>query len=638
MKEGRKMSGHEHNHEHGAGQLNTTREIVLIGTALALLVVGSIFRDALHDTPYAIAEYVVFLLAYGISGWNVVFSAVRNASKGTFFDENFLMTIATVGAFLLHEMPEAVGVMVFFKVGEFLQDLAVERSRRSIVAVLELRPEYANLKQGDTISKVTPDTVKIGDVIIIKPGEQVPLDGEITSGQSRVNTAALTGESVPRQVGPGEVVLAGMVNQTGVLTVTVTKPVGESAIARVIQLVEQSSSLKSKTEKFITKFATYYTPVVVLAAVAVALLPPLIWPGEAFADWMRRALILLVISCPCGLVISIPLGYFGGVGGAAKRGIMVKGSTYLDSLAATRTVVFDKTGTLTQGVFKVTGIYPQTGFVEEELLRLTAFAEVHSSHPIAQSIMEAYGQSVDASSLADYEEIAGHGIRARIGTQEVLVGNERLLRRENITVEPVQEAGTVVYLAIDQVYAGYLVIADELKADAPSIVAGLKAAGVEQVGMLSGDRELVAQDVASKLGLDFYRAGLLPEQKVAFVEELLQRAENGKKIAFVGDGINDAPVIARADVGIAMGGLGSDAAVETADVVIMSDAPSKVAEAIQIGRKTRRIVWQNVVFALGVKGVFIALGIAGAATMWEAVFADVGVALLAVLNAGRVLR
>jgi len=638
MKEGRKMSGHEHNHEHGAGQLNTTREIVLIGTALALLVVGSIFRDALHDTPYAIAEYVVFLLAYGISGWNVVFSAVRNASKGTFFDENFLMTIATVGAFLLHEMPEAVGVMVFFKVGEFLQDLAVERSRRSIVAVLELRPEYANLKQGDTISKVTPDTVKIGDVIIIKPGEQVPLDGEITSGQSRVNTAALTGESVPRQVGPGEVVLAGMVNQTGVLTVTVTKPVGESAIARVIQLVEQSSSLKSKTEKFITKFATYYTPVVVLAAVAVALLPPLIWPGEAFADWMRRALILLVISCPCGLVISIPLGYFGGVGGAAKRGIMVKGSTYLDSLAATRTVVFDKTGTLTQGVFKVTGIYPQTGFVEEELLRLTAFAEVHSSHPIAQSIMEAYGQSVDASSLADYEEIAGHGIRARIGTQEVLVGNERLLRRENITVEPVQEAGTVVYLAIDQVYAGYLVIADELKADAPSIVAGLKAAGVEQVGMLSGDRELVAQDVASKLGLDFYRAGLLPEQKVAFVEELLQRAENGKKIAFVGDGINDAPVIARADVGIAMGGLGSDAAVETADVVIMSDAPSKVAEAIQIGRKTRRIVWQNVVFALAVKGVFIALGIAGAATMWEAVFADVGVALLAVLNAGRVLR
>lgn len=632
------MSGHEHNHEHGAGQLNTTREIVLIGTALALLVVGSIFRDALHDTPYAIAEYVVFLLAYGISGWNVVFSAVRNASKGTFFDENFLMTIATVGAFLLHEMPEAVGVMVFFKVGEFLQDLAVERSRRSIVAVLELRPEYANLKQGDTISKVTPDTVKIGDVIIIKPGEQVPLDGEITSGQSRVNTAALTGESVPRQVGPGEVVLAGMVNQTGVLTVTVTKPVGESAIARVIQLVEQSSSLKSKTEKFITKFATYYTPVVVLAAVAVALLPPLIWPGEAFADWMRRALILLVISCPCGLVISIPLGYFGGVGGAAKRGIMVKGSTYLDSLAATRTVVFDKTGTLTQGVFKVTGIYPQTGFVEEELLRLTAFAEVHSSHPIAQSIMEAYGQSVDASSLADYEEIAGHGIRARIGTQEVLVGNERLLRRENITVEPVQEAGTVVYLAIDQVYAGYLVIADELKADAPSIVAGLKAAGVEQVGMLSGDRELVAQDVASKLGLDFYRAGLLPEQKVAFVEELLQRAENGKKIAFVGDGINDAPVIARADVGIAMGGLGSDAAVETADVVIMSDAPSKVAEAIQIGRKTRRIVWQNVVFALAVKGVFIALGIAGAATMWEAVFADVGVALLAVLNAGRVLR
>ncbi|WP_312560442.1 heavy metal translocating P-type ATPase, partial [Anaerospora sp.] len=521
---------------------------------------------------------------------------------------------------------------------EFLQDLAVERSRRSIVAVLELRPEYANLKQGDMLNKVSPDKVKIGDVIIIKPGEQVPLDGEITSGQSRVNTSALTGESVPRQVGPGEVVLAGMVNQTGVLTVTVTKLVGESAIAKVIQLVEQSSSLKSRTEKFITKFAAYYTPVVVLAAVAVAVLPPFIWPGESFGDWIRRALILLVISCPCGLVISIPLGYFGGVGGAAKRGIMVKGSTYLDSLAATRTVVFDKTGTLTQGVFKVTGIYPQNGFAAEDLLRLTAQAEVHSNHPIAQSIMEAYGQVLDASLLNEYEEIAGHGVRARIGAQQVLVGNERLLQRESIPVAPVQEAGTVVYLAVDKVYAGHLVIADELKADAVSVVADLKAAGVEQVGMLSGDREKVAQDVASILGLDFYRAELLPEQKVAILEELLAQEKNGKNIAFVGDGINDAPVIARADVGIAMGGLGSDAAVETADVVIMSDAPSKVAEAIQIGRKTRRIVWQNVIFALGVKGVFIALGIAGVATMWEAVFADVGVALLAVLNASRVLR
>jgi Cd2+/Zn2+-exporting ATPase len=632
------VGGHEHNHDHSAGQLNTTREIVLISVALALLIVGSIFRDALHDTPYNIAEYAVFLIAYGISGWNVVISAIRNAGKGTFFDENFLMTIATVGAILLHEMPEAVGVMVFFKIGEFLQDLAVERSRRSIVAVLELRPEYANLKQGDMLNKVSPDKVKIGDVIIIKPGEQVPLDGEITSGQSRVNTSALTGESVPRQVGPGEVVLAGMVNQTGVLTVTVTKLVGESAIAKVIQLVEQSSSLKSRTEKFITKFAAYYTPVVVLAAVAVAVLPPFIWPGESFGDWIRRALILLVISCPCGLVISIPLGYFGGVGGAAKRGIMVKGSTYLDSLAATRTVVFDKTGTLTQGVFKVTGIYPQNGFAAEDLLRLTAQAEVHSNHPIAQSIMEAYGQALDASLLNEYEEIAGHGVRARIGAQQVLVGNERLLQRESIPVAPVQEAGTVVYLAVDKVYAGHLVIADELKADAVSVVADLKAAGVEQVGMLSGDREKVAQDVASILGLDFYRAELLPEQKVAILEELLTQEKNGKNIAFVGDGINDAPVIARADVGIAMGGLGSDAAVETADVVIMSDAPSKVAEAIQIGRKTRRIVWQNVIFALGVKGVFIALGIAGVATMWEAVFADVGVALLAVLNASRVLR
>ncbi|MEN6564879.1 MAG: heavy metal translocating P-type ATPase [Veillonellales bacterium] len=632
------MSGHGHQHEHSTNEFNITRELVLIGVALALLAAGLIFRETLHATPYFAGEYAVFLLAYGISGWNVVASAVRNVGKGTFLDENFLMTVATAGAFLLQEMPEAVSVMVFFKVGEFLQDLAVERSRRSIVAVLELRPEYANLKQGETVNKVSPDTVQVGDVIIINPGEQVPLDGDIISGQSLVNTAALTGEPVPRQAGIGEPVLAGMVNQTGVLIVRVTKPVGESAIARVIQMVEQSSSLKSRTEKFITKFAAYYTPFVVLAAAGVALLPSLIWPGEAFADWLQRALILLVISCPCGLVISIPLGYFGGVGGAAKRGIMVKGSTYLDSLAATRTVVFDKTGTLTQGVFKVTGVYPQHDFSAEELLHLTALAEVHSSHPIAQSIREAYGQAVDSSLLTDYEEVAGYGVRAKVGSQTVLAGNERLLLRENIKVTPVEEAGTVVYLAIDNVYAGYLVIADELKEDALSVIPLLKLAGVRHVGMLSGDREPVVQTAAYKLGMDFYRAALLPEQKVRAVEELLQQAAKEEKIAFVGDGINDAPVIARADVGIAMGGLGSDAAVETADVVIMSDAPSKVAEAICIGRKTRRIVWQNVVFALGVKGVFIVLGIAGAATMWEAVFADVGVALLAVLNAGRILR
>ena len=633
------MSEHEHHYEHGCCEFNNTyRELVLIGVALVLLIIGSIFQDGLHATPYKIGEYAVFLLAYGLSGWNVVISAIRNAVKGTFLDENFLMTIATVGAILLHQMPEAVGVMVFFKVGEFLQGLAVERSRRSIAAVLALRPKYANLKQGEFISKVSPDQVLVGDVIVIKPGEQIPLDGEIISGQSRVNTAALTGEAVPRQIGTGDPVLAGMVNQTGVLTVQVNKLINESAIAQVIKLVEQSSKLKSHTEKFITKFASYYTPVVVLAALAVAILPPVIWPDELFADWMRRALILLVISCPCGLVISIPLGYFGGVGGAAKRGIMVKGSTYLDSLAAIGTVVFDKTGTLTRGTFKVIGIYPQRGFSEEELLRLAALAEVHSGHPIAQSIIEAYGQSVDSLLLTDYEEIAGQGVRAGIDSQEVLVGNDRLLQGADIAVAPIQQVGTVVYLAVNKIYAGYMVIADELKADALAIVAELKAAGVDQVGLLSGDREPVVQDLAAKLGLDFYRAELLPEQKVAFMEELLLQTDKGKKIAFVGDGINDAPVIARADVGIAMGGLGSDAAVETADVVIMSDAPSKIAEAIHIGRKTRRIVWQNVVFALGVKGVFIVLGIAGVATMWGAVFADVGVALLAVLNAGRVLR
>ena len=632
------MSSHEHQHDHGSGDFNMRRETVLIGLALALFALGLIFRDTLHDTPYSVGEYAVFLAAYAISGWNVVFTAVRNAIHGTFFDENFLMTIATVGAFFLHEMPEAVGVMIFFKTGEFLQELAVERSRRSIVSLLELRPEYANLKQGETISKVSPETVQVGDVIIVKPGEQVPLDGEILFGQSRVNTAALTGEAVPRTVDKGDQVLAGMVNQSGMLTVKVTKPFGESAISKVLKLVEESSSVKSRTEKFITKFAAYYTPFVVLAALAVAVVPPLVMQGELFAEWIRRALILLVISCPCGLVISIPLGYFGGVGGAAKRGIMVKGSTFLDILAEVDTVVFDKTGTLTKGVFKVSGIYPQPGVDLEELLRWAAIAEVHSNHPIAQSISEAYGEEIDTSLITSYEEIAGHGVRVKVGQQEILAGNDRLFQQEKIEIAPVQEVGTVVHLAHDRVYAGFLVIADEMKSDATEVVPLLKAAGVRQVGMLSGDREPVVQDMARKLGLDFYRAALLPEQKVSAVEELLQQSAQGKKLAFVGDGINDAPVIARADVGIAMGGLGSDAAVETADVVIMSDMPSKVAEAIRVGRKTRRIVWQNVIFALAVKGLFIALGIAGTATMWEAVFADVGVALLAILNAGRVLR
>lgn len=631
-------NGHEHSHSHDAGEFNGKREGLLVVTALTLLGVGLIYQDALHATPNSVWEYVVFLTAYAVSGWRVVTAAVHNARHGTFFDENFLMTIATVGAIILHEMPEAVGVMLFYKVGELLQEMAVARSRRSIVALLELRPAYVNLKQEDAIVKVPPEQVEVGNIIVIKPGEQVPLDGEILIGQSLVNTAALTGESVPRQVESGETVLAGMVNQTGMLTVKVTKLAEESAIAKIIKLVEESSKVKSRTEKFISKFASYYTPFVVAVAVAVALLPPLIWPGESFADWIRRALILLVISCPCGLVISIPLGYFGGVGGAAKRGIMVKGSTYLDTLAAVKTVVFDKTGTLTKGVFKVTGVYPQSGFTTDELMRFAALAEVHSSHPIAQSIREAYAHPIDPNVLGDYEEIAGHGVRVQAESREILAGNERLLQKENIAIAPVEADGTIVHLAVDRVYAGYLVIADELKDDAMSIVPLLKKAGVRRIGMLSGDREPVVQAVARKLGMDFYRASLLPEQKVTVVEELLLEAAPGEKTAFVGDGINDAPVIARADAGIAMGGLGSDAAVETADVVIMADLPSKVADAIQVGRKTRRIVWQNVIFSMAVKGLFIALGIAGMATMWEAVFADVGVALLAILNASRILR
>jgi Zn2+/Cd2+-exporting ATPase len=472
---------------------------------------------------------------------------------------------------------------------------------------------------------------------LVKPGEKVPLDGDITEGDSQVDTSALTGESVPRVVKVGDPVLAGMINKSGVLTVRVTKLFGESSIAKILDLVENASSKKAATEKFITKFARYYTPVVVFLSLAVALLPPLLIPGANAKEWVYRALVLLVISCPCGLVISIPLGYFGGIGSAAKRGILIKGSTFLDTLTAVKTVVFDKTGTLTEGTFKVTKIAPQHGFTEADLLQLAANAEVHSNHPVAVSIREAYAQPIEATQVTDYAEIAGHGIRAKVQGKVVLAGNDRLLHRENIAHDTCQVAGTVVHLAVDGRYGGYILIADEIKPDAALAVRNLKRMGVEQVVMLTGDNEATAQLVADQLGLDRYLANLLPEDKVAAIEQCLFQSGKGQ-VVFVGDGINDAPVIARADVGMAMGAMGSDAAIETADVVLMTDAPSKVAEAIQIAQKTRQIVIQNIVLALVVKAIFVALGTIGLATLWEAVFADVGVALLAILNAGRVLK
>ncbi len=630
--------GDDHAHNHSGGEFSLKREGVLVAFVVALFVLGSVFEETLHNTPYSIGEYLVFIPAYLLSGWTVLTTAGRNILRGQVFDENFLMTIATVGAITIHKLPEAVGVMLFFKIGELFQESAVSRSRRSISSLLEIRPDTANLKTANGIEVVAPERVKVGDTIVIKPGEKIPLDGKIIDGNSQVDTSALTGESVPRTVNAGETVLAGTINQTGVLTVTVTKLFGESSIARILDLVENASSKKAQTEKFITKFARQYTPIVVISSLLVALIPPLVIPGATQIEWVYRALVLLVISCPCGLVISIPLGYFGGIGGAAKRGILVKGSTFLDTLAGVKAIAFDKTGTLTRGVFKVTEIVPQNGFTQVDLLHIAAEAEANSNHPIAKSIRIAYDQPINESNISDYAEIAAHGIQATISGKLILAGNDRLLHRENIAHDTCDVEGTVVHIAVDRIYAGYIIIADEIKEDAVQAISDLKAAGVERIMMLTGDSQAVAQQIAKTLGVDSFAAELLPEDKVVEVEKLLSEFHHKGKVAFIGDGINDAPVIARADVGIAMGGLGSDAAIETADVVLMTDAPSKVAEAIRVGKKTHTIVLQNIIFALTIKVIFIGLGLMGLATMWEAVFADVGVALAAIFNATRVMK
>ena len=624
--------------DHGAEEFNLRKELTPIVIAAALFFIGLMFHESLSNTPFSIAEYVVMIPAYFISGWGVLTSAGRNILRGRIFDENFLMTIATLGAIAIQELPEAVGVMLFFQIGELFQGYSVGRSRRSIQALLEVRPDMANLQVDGEVQKVSPESVRVGDTILVRPGEKIPLDGDILTGQSLVDTSALTGESVPRTVHSGETVLAGMINQTGTLMVQVTKPFGESSIAKILDLVENASSKKAETEKFMTRFARYYTPVVVFISLAVAIWPPLLIAGATQAEWTYRALVLLVISCPCGLVISIPLGYFGGVGGAAKQGILVKGSTFLDTLAQVKTVVFDKTGTLTQGNFQVSEVVPHNGLSQRQLLELAAHVEAQSNHPVAQSIRQAYGQSVNHAAVEEYEEISGHGIRARVNGRTVLAGNDRLLHREDIPHDICVVNGTVAHLAIDGEYSGRILIADELKKDAVAAIRALHDQGV-QTAMLTGDSQFAADSIARQLGLDQYRAELLPEDKVTALEEFLHRAHQTRsKVAYVGDGINDAPVIARADVGIAMGGLGSDAAIETADVVMMTDAPSKVAEAMQIAHKTLRVVWQNIVFAMVVKALFIALGAIGMATLWEAVFADVGVALLAILNASRIIR
>ncbi|MCX7594066.1 MAG: heavy metal translocating P-type ATPase [Fischerella sp.] len=629
---------HGHDHHHHGGELNLRNEIFSLTVIFGFYGLGIIFEEQLHHKFYSVAEYLLFVPAYLLSGWSVLTAAGRNILKGRVFDENFLMTIATLGALAIHKLPEAVGVMLFYKIGELFQDIAVSRSRNSIKSLLEVRPDYANLKFDGAINKVSPETVNIGDIILVKPGEKIPLDGEIIEGNSQVDTSALTGESVPRTVKAGEPVLAGMMNKMGLLTIRVTKRFSESSIAKILDLVQNAKSKKAPTEKFITKFARYYTPVVVVSSLAVALLPPLFIPAATHAEWVYRALVLLVISCPCGLVISIPLGYFGGIGGAARRGILVKGATYLDTLTAVKTVVFDKTGTLTKGIFNVVQVVPKNGWNEQNLLELAAKVEAHSNHPIAKSIRDACDQTIDASQVENYSEIAGYGIKAEVENRVVIVGNDRLLHHENIAHDVCEVEGTVVHIAVDNVYAGYIVIADELKEDAREAIRYLKGLGVEKTVMLTGDENAIAARISQQLDLDSYLAELLPEDKVSALEKLFNSPKKYGKVAFVGDGINDAPVIARADVGVAMGGLGSDAAIETADVVVMTDAPSKVAQAIQVAKKTHRIVWQNIFFAIAIKGVFILFGAMGLATMWEAVFADVGVALLAIFNATRVLK
>jgi len=619
-------------------EFDIKKELLKIFGIISVLVLAIIFKENLHNTQYHLGEYFVFGTIYFLSGWGVLKTALLNIVKGQVFNEQFLMSVATLGAFAIHEMPEAVAVMVFYNVGEFFQDLAVHRSRKSIKSLLEIRPDHANLLIDGDIKEVDPVDVNVGDKILVKPGEKIPLDGEVLEGSSMLDTSALTGESVPRSVKTGENVMAGMINKSSTFTVIVTKLFGESSISKILDLVENATSKKAETEKFITKFARYYTPAVVIGALLVAVLPPLFVAEQSFSVWIYRALIMLVVSCPCALVISIPLGYFGGIGGASRKGILVKGSNYLDALTRVKTIVFDKTGTLTKGEFKVSKIVTENGFSEVELLKYAAYAEANSNHPIAQSIMEANKEIIEQKRIGNVNEIAGQGIEAEVDGKIIIAGNDKLLHSKNIGHDKCDVEGTVVHIAVDSNYAGYIVISDTIKDDALDAIKEIKKLGVNKTVMLTGDNSHAAKAIASKLNIDEVYAELLPEDKVNYIEKFILELRKGEKVMFVGDGINDAPVLARADVGIAMGALGSDAAVETADIVLMNDTLSSVPTSIRIANKTRRIVWQNIIFALGVKLLFIVFAAFGLATMWEAVFGDMGVALIAILNATRVLK
>ena len=600
-----------------------------------------------------IPKLVIFLVSYLVIGGDVLLSAFKNILNGQVFDENFLMAIATIGAFAIGEYPEGVAVMLFYQLGELLQGIAVNNSRKSIVSLMDIRPDYANIKVGEGIKKVSPEEIKVGEIIVVKPGEKVPLDGKIVKGASTFDTSALTGESLPREAKAGDDVLSGFINKNGLIEIQVAKVFSESTVSKILYLMENAGSKKSKTENFITKFAKYYTPAVVITALIVAIFPPLLIQGATFSDWIYRALIFLVVSCPCALVISIPLGFFGGIGGASRHGILIKGTNYLEVLNNLESVVMDKTGTLTKGIFKVTEVNTEnnikindfqnnkTELTKPLLLKYAAHIEKFSNHPIAQSIVAEYENSVskvDENVVKDFEEISGFGIKVNINNHQFLAGNSKLMNLENITFDKKENLGTAIYLAADGKYIGNILISDEVKEDSARAIKGMKENGVKEIVMLTGDNEAIGKNIAEKLGIDKVFTELLPNEKVEKLEEIYKTKSEKGKVAFVGDGINDAPVLARADLGIAMGGAGSDAAIEAADVVIMNDEPSKIVTAIKIAKKTKEIVWQNITVAFAIKIVVMALGLFGDATMWEAVFADVGVALLAVLNATRVLR
>lgn len=606
-------------------------------TRIAIGAVIYVAALLLPDSPQGL-KLGVFIAAYAVIGYRVVWNALRGILRGQMLDENFLMSIASIGAFFVGEYPEAVAVMLFYQVGETFEDYAVGKSRRSITQLMDIRPDSANLKTPEGIKEVDPNEVKPGDIIIVRPGEKVPLDGKIIEGVSSLNTAALTGESLPKDVGRGDEILSGCVNMRGVLTVEVTKHFGESTVSKILDLVENAANKKSRTESFISRFAVVYTPLVVGAAVLLAVLPPLLIEGALWNDWIYRALNFLVVSCPCALVISVPLSFFGGIGGASKAGVLVKGSNYLEAMSQVQWVVMDKTGTLTEGVFHVEDIFPEEGFSEKELIEYAAMAENYSNHPISQSLKEAYGKDIDESLISGVEELAGKGVTAEVKGHKVAAGNKKLMADKTDFEGQLKEhsGGTQVYVAVDGKYAGCILLADKIKEDAYKAVAALKREGIQTV-MLTGDSREVGEAVAERLGIDKVHAGLMPADKVRIVEDILHTKPEKKKVAFVGDGINDAPVLARVDVGIAMGALGSDAAIEAADMVIMEDQPSKISSMIHLSKKTMRIVYENIVFALGIKAAVLALSALGIVGLWAAVFADVGVSMLAVLNALRCL-